>query len=509
VQARAADVAHGASDLGARGSERPRWRRSLALLVSALAVTLAVGALAFTSMYGRPSADEYLLGAVSTGYLPERPDVPLFQPSGNFVRDYLAGTISFVRLGWDSYLNAAVFQMLPAVGVRYLGPVATQAQGLFNSAVLVLLLYVIAAVGLRLKSMRISGVALALVGLVGTFTVSNFGTYLPGFGLFPFTGVRYSLYLLFSLSLVSLIVWSCRVLTDGARRFVWLLTGSVGFSALVSQWFVMYWVVALFITLVLVTVMPSLRSMRNATGLAAAFVASGASAALANDFFRGLLGRTAVGANSGSGFVDGVFAPALDRSFREETLSLVFGPSLVAGAIVGCALYLLCGGCQRRPHPSTRLLTFVLVVLTLMLPLIFSIQEAMTYEAHWHRTMPICISFLAWMTASYFAFSTVRSRPLWFSSRGAAILAISCLLAGAIWTVSVADRVTSSFRVLQAFSMAWDAGDPLGRGSPIENVYDWNVRDLQRVEANPGSDWPSPFCIGIMFGPKSQCPSNH
>jgi len=51
------------------------------------------------------------------------------------------------------------------------------------------------------------------------------------------------------------------------------------------------------------------------------------------------------------------------------------------------------------------------------------------------------------------------------------------------------ERLVTSFSVLRTFSTAWDGGDPFGRGSPVENTYEWNIENFKRLAPYAHPNW--------------------
>lgn len=441
----------------------------------------------FFMVSGRPTADEFLLAPIIDGYYVDQPNLPLFNETDSRFVSYFKGARAIVHLGWDAWPNALTFQMGSGTLVNYVGPLGTVIQGI------VFALLWVASLSVLVRKMsthhsrwrEFQSISMIALGLVGAMSVANFNTTRVPFGLYPFLGIRFGLYLVHALILVALVIQTLSVERRetgqwaGARSlYLW----TVAFAGFVSLWYVFY--LAVFLFLRGVTQLIRRRSaIQHVLQLTVALVAVFA-------FYEGLGGvRTRTVARSAGAtevvrnFLHDVVQNSSSRLYSLELWSTVVGWHSLVAALMGFVTVL---GSPNKVSPDrdfVRALVPVSLGAVAVLPMLFVFQEYVTYEAWWHRSTPVVlssISFLilgAWLAEFISPKMSLQKRGLFVGGTVAALISFC--------TLPLANSVSS----INRFRASWDAGNVLGLGSPVENNADYNVINAFRVSPYRHANW--------------------
>ena len=461
-------------------------QRSIAVIRTAMTFGFVVLA-AFFVVSSRPTADEYLLAPVIDGYYVDQPKLPLFKDANSRFVDYFKGARAIVHLGWDAWPNALTFQMGSGTLVNYVGPLGTVLQGMVYVLVWVACLRLLAR---KLSSHRsrwyeLQSTAMIALGVVGSMSVANFNTTRVPFGLYPFLGIRFGLYVVHALILVALVVQTLSVERQESNqcartRSLYLWTAA--FVGFVSLWYVVYLVV--FLTLRGLT---RLVRKQSATQYAAQLTVSVASAFVFYEGLGGVKGRTAARSTGISGivrnFVHDVVLNSSSRLYSQELWSTVIGWHSVVAAMIGFVTVLSIPDRESTDCDYARPLVRISLCGIALLPLLFVFQEYVTYEAWWHRSTPIVLSSISFIIlgARVANFATPK---LSFQRQGLFIGLVTTALVS-LCILPLANSVSS----INRFRASWDAGNILGLGSPVENNADYNVINAFRVSPYRHTNW--------------------
>ena len=439
-------------------------------------ITAVISFYLFAVLASRPTADEYLLGPVLNGYYVDRPQVPLFEPSDSLLIRYLQGTRAIVNLGWDAYLNAFAFQMSSSTLTNFIGPVATMIQGV------VFALIVIWASRRITKFLIIEAKSFHFVygclvsGLILALSVANFNTSRENFGLFTFLGIRFGIYLVHAVVLLAMVVHLLKLEKENfqKRTFKTLFLVFL-FCGMVSLWYVLY--LAIFVSVRCTYILISRRQFKFYFSVLGVVIAS--TFAL-NAGLSGSRGRTAAGSKSLFeillSFSEDVLFNTQSRLFNTELWNTVFGLHSLIALLFGLFVVLVTNQIIRWNNTQIKQLMFCLIPAVILLPVVFSFQEYVTYEAWWHRTTPIVISFYAFFVTGIWIgqYCLPKIQRVQRS--------IAVLLCGVLVMVFSTPSFLDGIGEVRTFRTGWDQGNILGIGSPLENDADYNVINAFRLE---------------------------
>ena len=435
----------------------------------------------------RPSADEFLLAALVNGYYVDYPinNGVVFEQSGNFFIDAFSAVKSAVGMGWDSPLNFIVFNFIPAVLLNIVGPVSTSIFSLLSQILLIFCFFKITKFYTDIKSLRIKILFLIIGMFYISIITSNYGPDKTDFGVFALSGIRFSLYWIHPIITVLCFFLVVRktVSNDVLKRrdlVVFILLPN-----LVSFWSISYWIVLLFILYLLtrkivssgskkylakgifistlftaINLYPNLNPSVNANRLTieksntfVELIQTGIGQILKfflhvsnNDTFHMLLsGPTLLGLLSGI-FVVTLFKNQLvinDKNFSyfNSSINKYFVKSMAFSVV--------------------------------LLPILFSFLEFMTYKAWWHNTTPSTFLFLTFLfIGSRISFLL---RVYIFKLSRIILLVIVLIYAALVPTYF------RSINLLSSFSNSWDSGNLLGIGFPIENKSEYMVKNIFKI----------------------------
>jgi hypothetical protein len=437
----------------------------------------------FVTLSSRPTADEYLLGPILNGYYVDRPNSPLFVPSDSFVIRYLQGTKAIVDLGWDAYLNAFTFQMGSSALTNYFGPLATVIQGLFFAGIIVGSSVYIS------KFLTDGAISLSFIygcflsGLIFALAVADFNTYRENFGLYTFLGIRFGIYLVHAILLFALLAYLVRTETEKSPKqiFSTVILISV-FCGLVSLWYVVY--LSIFVSFRFFSFLFSRKNPRFYLIVGSAIVMS--TFAL-NAGLRGSRGRTAAASKPVLevllDFSKDVLFNTNSRLYVFELWSTVLGLHILFALLTGIFVHLMSTNLVVWNQTRIKLLVRCLLPLMITMPFVFAFQEYLTYEAWWHRTTPIALSFSTFFVGGIWISARVFDRMQTKKQFGTA--STVGLLVVALGIPSFVDGIKS----INSFRSNWDRGNILGIGSPIENNADYNVINAFRLTPYIKREW--------------------
>lgn len=440
-----------------------------------------VAAYTFFVLSGRPTADEYLLAPVFNGYYVDRPNLPLFEPSDNGLIRYLQGARAMVKLGWDGWLNALTFQMGSGVLTNYGGPVANLIQGIVLAAVVTLSLCLIARQVLSNRKDQWVLLGFMGLGIMAGLSVGNFNTPRLNFGLYPFLGIRFSLYMVHAVVLIALVI--ALVASENREKPLLgrrLVLATVVYCGMASLWYVMYLVIFIALRGIVSSRARIARLGYLQVGLIVAL-----STSVFQDGFRGVRGRTAASSRPITETIQSYFTNVVlnpdSRLFKTELWSTVLGRHALIGVLTGLCVAML------LPKDSVRSIdlfrhTRIAVVGSLLLPPVFLFQEFITYEAWWHRTTPITISTFSWILVGISSWMYVQE------SRGGHNRLLTLPVVASIMLLVIPVSVPN-LQSINRFRVEWDKGNILGLGSPVENNADYNVINAFRVHPYVNPRW--------------------
>jgi hypothetical protein len=108
-----------------------------------------------------------------------------------------------------------------------------------------------------------------------------------------------------------------------------------------------------------------------------------------------------------------------------------------------------------------------------LLPILFSFLEFITYKAWWHNTTPSTFLFLTFLFVGS-SISFLLRRHIFKISR-IIVLIVVLIVATAVPTYF------RSFNLLSSFSNSWDSGNLLSIGFPIENKSEYMVKNIFKI----------------------------
>lgn len=473
-------------DLGKRSST----------ILAATGVASVVASIAFLVFNSRPSADEYLMAPVIHGFYVDAPERKLFQESKNIFLDYLQGVQAVVSLGWDSYGNAATFQMIPAVIANYFGPLASTLLAIIVHIVIVLVALAFASNLLKSNLDRTLLVSIFVLSLFLGVIVGDYQTELP-FGIFPLTGIRFSSYLIQPLMLSLIIFMFVKELVDGGfdrRKLSFLM---IAFPLFVSLWTTMYLLLLIPIVLVVTKFRGKLRTgaMSHWAKIYTAVVSLAAFNASFVVFPKVDAGRSASESLSSTD----TLSESVITHLLSEKAGIYFSglwPTILSthsgiGFIAGFLLSVLLGK-RLALTESSYIFTLSFFAFTLGLPFVFAFQELITYQAFWHRTAPITYSFVL-----FFFIGLIASKKLLLMDQKRSVqlgvIALSLFMTvGFVEMTNVREKVVSAGESLVNFRQNWDTGDPFGVGTSIENVAPYSILNFMQISPYRHPTWVPP-----------------
>lgn len=447
--------------------------------------SLAPLVLIYIGLQSRPSADEYLLGPVLNGFYVDRIDGFLFDPSSNLIVRYLQGIKAIYQLGWDGLLNAATLQMGSSILVNYFGPVATIVQAIVFASIFWFFLYIFNSRILLLSSTRLhGGIMITMTATLAAFAFADFNTFRLNFGFFPFTGIRFGIYAFSTWLLVLLVIYFEYQLQSKTRNrgFFFFV---VFFAGFVSLWFIMFWFTYLIISICTCLIFRSqqqfhfrrLHITTAATTILSTLINHNLTSVISN--------RTSV---NSSGEIDGLigslkalFLGNHRRMFSWELWNLSFGFQLLIG--IGAGIFIAFFFRLTKEHVSliTSQIIMNILVALFILPILFYMQEQITYEAWWHRTPLIALSLISGLLIGVF----VAVRPPFDQT----LLRLPAFaLVTSIFVIGF-PRVSDNFEAITNYRQMWDSGDPFGTESPLANSEIYNQINLLKIEPYKPPNW--------------------
>jgi hypothetical protein len=459
----------------------------ICVLVSSPLILIVIG------LQSRPSADEYLAGPVFNGFYVDRTDGFLFEPSSNLFVRYLQGTKAIYQLGWDGLLNAATLQMGASLLINYFGPLATIVQSMVFASVFWLFLYVLNSRILLLRGTRLhAGILITLSAFLAAFAFADFNTFRLNFGFFPFTGIRFGIYAFSTWLLVLLIFYfelqlqsKTKTKTKTKTKNMRFFFSVVFFAGFASLWFVMFWFMYLFISFFTCLMFRvHQRSQYKQIHLKVVTVAF-LSMMINHNLSSVLLNRTALNSsdldNSLIGSLRDTLLGNYRRMFNWELWNLSFGFQLFIGIGVGIFISIFFRLSKEQVSLITpRIIINILVTLSIF-PILFYMQEQLTYEAWWHRTPLIALSLTSGLLIGvFFATGPPLDQP--FVRLPFIALITSLLVIGL-------PKLAENFNELTSYRQRWDNGDPFGIDSPLANNEVYNQVNLLKIKPYRPPNW--------------------
>jgi hypothetical protein len=442
---------------------------------------LVYGAIAtFLVLCSRPTADEYLLAPVFSGYYVDQPTEMLFTPSENVLIRYFQGANAIVRLGWDGWPNAATFQMGSGVLTNLLGGFATVIQGAVFLLITAFLLRYLSKFLLASPAKVYPFVGVFGLVLIVGMSVGNFHTPRANFSLFPFMGIRFGLYLVHAVAFVVLISALERSGRFRSKPNSGELVAIILFCGFASLWYVAYLILYMAVRAIVGAVSRQ-ATLRYVTVLAV--IAS--STFVFHAGLAGARGRTSAQdqglLRTFSRFVQDVVLNLNSRLYGTEIWSVILGwhfwTSLFAGVIAGIGF-----ADKTFRKDNLRRLAISLSSVTIALPMVFLFQEYLTYEAWWHRTTPIIISSITALTLGLCC-------GVGLSKKFESVKTLFCTVALISATAVLLPGLYRDIAAANKFRDQWDKGNILGIGSPVENNADYNVINAFRLHPYRHPRW--------------------
>ncbi len=437
----------------------------------------------FLILSSRPTADEYLLAPVLRGYYVDQPEKPLFTPNEFGPLRYFQGAKAIVKLGWDSWLNAITFQMGTSTLTNYFGPIATISQGIVFAALVIWCCSIVTNHLVSNANHKSYVYCSFVVGLMMAMSIANFNTTRMHFGLYTFLGIRFGIYLVHALLLIAVVVglhkWSLHksIRKTGAHLALISL-----FCGMASLWYVLY-----LLLFVVCTIAVQLLRRRVEKFYWLVLINIIVSTYIFQDGLTGAKGRTTAASKTPidilSGFINDVLLNRQSRLYRLELWQTVIGWQSIIGLGIG---FLLTRFAKRRitwQKKNLRYLILSLLPSVMLLPVIFAFQEYITYEAWWHRTTPIVISYFLYLLLGIWI--GVYVIPVLHKRYEIPQNLAVFLLIGAISVQPLAD----GFKSIDKFRSKWDSGNILAVGSPLENNADYNVINAFRISPYKNKNW--------------------
>ena len=437
----------------------------------------------FLILSSRPTADEYLLAPILRGYYVDQPEKPLFTPNEFGPLRYFQGAKAIVKLGWDSWLNAVTFQMGTSTLTNYFGPIATISQGIVFAALVIWCCSVITNHLVASANQKSFVYGSFVVGLMMAMAVANFNTTRMHFGLYTFLGIRFGIYLVHAILLIAVVVGLHKWRTDKSIRKIGLNLALISlFCGMVSLWYVLY----LFL-FVVCTIAVQIVRRKAEKFYWMVLINIIASTYIYQDGLAGARGRTTAASKTPIdiliGFINDVLLNRQSRMYRLELWHTVIGWHSIIGLGSGFLLTRFAGRRITWQKKNLQNLTFSLLPSVIFLPVIFAFQEYITYEAWWHRTTPIVISYFLYLLVGIWI--GVYAIPILRKRYELSLNLVICLMVGTI----VMQPLANGFKSIDSFRSKWDSGNILAIGSPLENNADYNVIDAFRVSPYKNKNW--------------------
>jgi hypothetical protein len=437
--------------------------------------------------HSRPSADEFLLAALVNGYYVDYPttDGVVFEQSGNFFIDAFSAVKSAVRMGWDSPLNFIIFNFTPALLLNIIGPVSTSIFSLLSQVLLVFCFFKITKFYTDIKSLRVKILFLIIGMFYISIITSNYGSDKTDFGVFALSGIRFSLYWIHPIITVLcfFLVVKKTVSNDVLKRrdlLVFILLPN-----LVSFWSISYWIVLLFILYLLTRKIVSSGSKKYlAKGICISTLFT------VINLYPNL--NPSVNANrltiekSNTSFeliqagIEQILKFFLHASNYDTFHMLLSGPTLL-GCLSGIFIVALC---KNQLVISDKNFSYFnsainkyfvksMAFSVILLPILFSFLEFMTYKAWWHNTTPSTFLFLTFLFIGSRISFLLRNHIFKISRT---IVLIIVLIYAALVPTSI-----RSINLLSTYSNSWDLGNLLSIGFPIENKSEYMVKNILKI----------------------------
>ena len=479
--------------------------------LAAVALTSIIVSVSFLIFNSRPSADEYLTAPVLYGFYLDAPQRKLFEVTDNIFFDYFQSVLAISFLGWDPLGNAASFQMIPAVLANYYGPFGSTFLAVVVHLVIVLVALAFAIQLFKSNLDRLMFMTVFVMSLFLGVIGAEYQTEQP-FGMFPLTGIRFSSYLIQPLMLLLLVFFLVKDLVVGGANRKKLSLILFTFPMFVSLWTTMY-------LLLLVPIVFAVAKLRNknisgAIGHWTRVYSVVLAIAAFNAVFV-LLPKVNVGRSVAENLdsSDTLTDHALTYLMSEKAwgyflgvLQTIFSGHSVIGLLAGFLLALLLGK-RLVITDATYIFVISLSLFTLALPFLFAFQELITYPAFWHKTAPIVYSFVLCFFLGLLGAQQLQSKfdkPIFMAG-----LTSLSLLAGVVFVEAthLREKVLSAAETLVSFRMNWDAGNPFGEGTILENVSESNILNFMQLAPYRHPFWIPPDEIledvNLVFGPLS------
>jgi hypothetical protein len=471
-------------------------KKHASITFAAAALASVVTSIAFLVFNSRPSADEYLTAPVLNGFYVDAPERKLFETSNNIFLNYLLGVKAIVSLGWDSFGNAATFQMIPAVMTNYFGPLASTLLAVVVHLVITMVTVIFARQLLKSNLDRIVFISVFMLSLFLAIIAGNYQTE-QTFGIFTLTGIRFSSYLIQPLVLVLLVFMLIKEIVTGEVNRKRLSLFLIAFPMFVSLWTTMY----LILLVPIVFAVTKLRK-RNRSGTLAywskVYLVVLATAAFNASFVVFPTVNSGRSAAEEIGSVNTLGESALPYLLSEKAaiyfsgvLQTIVSSHSGVGLLAGILLSVFLG--KRLVTTETiQIFTLSLFTFVLTLPIVFAFQELITYQAFWHKTSPVTYSFVL---SFFLGLISTQRLKLRFGKPAIRLGLVSLSLLAAVAFVEVnhlREKVMSAGQALVAFRVNWDAGDPFGVGTSIENVEPYSILNFMQLTPYRHPIWSPP-----------------
>lgn len=467
------------------------------LVLSGFLLITFISAVAFLVKSSRPTADEYLLAPLLHGFYIDAntPNNLLFLPSDSVLSNFFSAVLAAYQLGWDSPLNFAVFQMIPATLLNFIGKTSTSILCIFYFTLAFLAIKSSIAANYFGKRERSTVNLMILLGLMFSILITDFGSEKEYFGIYSLTGIRFGLYWL--QPLLAFCAFAYIVKAGDEKKNVYRKKLFLFFvvPTFCSLWTSIFWIILIsfYLLLLLIEIRhdASMQKLRNVK-----MQAKG----LALSIFTALLGmiyilKPAVNAGrfigedgqifdrieqNGSNVLEGFLRiiPFWKLGFWQIT----FASPVVIGFCIGVMISRLrviqlsrevsiqfsSGKKVALPLASSALLA-TMVTYTF----VFHLMEFFTYPAWWHRGSPSSWGYFAGLVLGL----EIGPKILRNFKRAGMVFVVSV----SIFVLYKVPYVIASFRSLDAFAANWDQGDLLGNGTPVQNNADYICLEIAQI----------------------------
>ena len=473
------------------------FHSSKRMLLLGFLLVAFMSAVTFLVKSSRPTADEYLLAPLLHGFYIDAgtPDQLLFRPENNVFFNFFSAVFAAFRLGWDSPLNFAFFQMIPATLLNFIGKSSTSILCVVYFSIAFLAVKSSIAINFSGKREKITVNLMILLGLMLSIVITDFGSEKEYFGIYSLTGIRFGLYWLQPLLAFCAFMYLLRTGDEKRSNFGKKLLLFFLVPAFCSLWTSVFWIIliSLYLLLSLVETKQSGNALefriitKQVRGLAISVVTT-----LIGMFY---ILKPTVNAGrfigekgqildrieqNGSNFLDGFLRiiPFWNVSFWQVT----FSSPVIVGFIIGIMVSRLriiqvsrnfSVRFSRGKKFSFPLASSVLLATMLIYNFTFHFMEFFTYPAWWHRSSPSAIGYFGGLVLG------VEIGPkLLKHFRRAGFLAILSISLFATYKIPY---VVASMRSLEAFAVNWDRGDLLGNGSPVQNNAEYICVEIAQI----------------------------